>query len=142
MNSSRLRNRLRADEGIIPHAYQDSEGYWTIGVGRLIDKRLNGGLSADEIDYLLDNDIRRIVAEANTFHWFSELDDVRQEVIVNMLFNLGLERFSGFHRMIAAIIRGDYLDAAREGLDSKWARQVGTRAIRLMKALESGRWSD
>ena len=53
---------LKKEEGVIPHAYQDHLGFWTIGVGRLIDKRKGGGLSADEIDYLLSNDINRFVA--------------------------------------------------------------------------------
>jgi lysozyme len=53
-----LRRMLEDEEGRVPHAYPDSLGYWTIGVGRLIDRRKGGGLSDDEIDYLLANDIR------------------------------------------------------------------------------------
>ena len=54
---------LKKEEGVVKHAYQDHLGYWTIGVGRLIDKRKGGGLSDEEIDYLLGNDIEKKIAE-------------------------------------------------------------------------------
>ena len=142
MNKQRLRDQLKHDEGVVPHAYQDSEGYWTIGVGRLIDERKGGLLSPKEIEYLLDNDIERVtISLQREWAWFNDLNDVRQEVLANMCFNLGLTGLKKFKKMIAALERRDWLDASREMLDSKWATQVGNRAIRLSKAMEAGQWA-
>ena len=133
-----VKKALERDEGRIPYAYQDSEGYWTIGVGHLIDKRLGGRLPEHIIDALLEYDVERAVAEAETFWWFEGLSDVRKAVVVNMMFNLGLRKFKGFRRMIAALEREDYEAAADEMLDSKWARQVGQRAVRLAQQMRAG----
>jgi len=141
MNKSRFREQLRHDEGVVPHAYQDSEGYWTIGVGRLIDERKGGLLSPKEIEYLLDNDIERVSIDLQReWTWFNDLNDVRQEVLANMRFNLGLANLRKFKRMISALERRDWVDASREMLDSKWATQVGNRAIRLSNAMRTGQW--
>ena len=141
MNRDRLKTQLRLDEGVIPHAYTDSEGYLTIGVGRLIDRVRGGRLSNDEIEYLLNNDIDRVAYRlSHEFPWYDDLSDVRQEIFVNMAFNLGIAGLKTFRLMIAAIERQDWVDAAREGLDSKWSGQVGDRAIRLMQALRTGQW--
>jgi len=141
MNRDRLKTQLRLDEGVIPHAYTDSEGYLTIGVGRLIDRVRGGRLSNDEIEYLLNNDIDRVAYRlSHEFPWYDNLSDVRKEVLVNFAFNLGIAGVKNFKRMIAAIERQDWVDAAREGLDSKWSGQVGDRAIRLMQALRTGQW--
>ena len=142
MNRQRLRQQLIHDEGCIDHAYTDSEGYLTIGVGRLIDRVKGGRLSEDEIEYLLENDIDKIINQAiREFAWFSDLSDVRQEVVLNMIFNLGLVGFKGFRNMIAALERHDWVDASREMLDSKWSSQVGQRAIRLSEAMRTGDWA-
>lgn len=142
MNRQRLKQRLYADEGKVDHAYQDSEGYWTIGVGHLVDKRKGGGLDDDVIEHQLENDIDRIVNQAiREFHWFMDISDVRQEVVLNMIFNLGLDGFKGFKLTVAAIARHDFIDASREMLDSKWAGQVGNRAIRLSEAMRTGQWA-
>jgi len=141
MNKDRLKNQLRHDEGVRKHAYTDSEGYLTIGVGRLIDRVKGGRLSDDEIELMLNNDVDRFSARlSHDYSWFDDLSDVRQEVLVNMAFNLGLSGLAGFRLMLGAIARGDWLDASREGLDSKWSGQVGNRAIRLMQALRTNQW--
>jgi len=141
MNRDRLKSQLKHDEGVRDHAYTDSEGYLTIGVGRLIDRTKGGRLSRDEIEFLLDNDIDRVrVKIEREFPPFKDLSDVRQEVLINMGFNLGVTGLLKFRHMLAAIERGDWLDASREGLDSKWARQVGNRSIRLMKAMRTNQW--
>jgi lysozyme len=141
MNRSRLTAQLRYDEGVREYAYTDSEGYLTIGVGRLIDRTKGGKLSEDEIDYLLDNDIDKVQNQAiRAFHWYNDLNDVRQECILNLCFNLGLEGFKKFKLAIKAFERHDFEDAARELLDSKWAGQVGNRAIRIAEAVRLGEW--
>ena len=92
----KLIEMIKHHEGVVPHAYKDSRGYLTIGVGRLIDEELGGGLSDDEIDYLLANDLKRCRAEAETYPWFAGLSEPRQAVVISMLFNLGKPRWDGF----------------------------------------------
>lgn len=142
INSDRLKKALIRDEGFIPHAYQDSEGYWTIGIGRLVDKKMGGGITEDEAKYLLDNDINKYSKELlKARPTVASLDDVRQEVLINMCFNLGINRLNGFKNMWSAIERNDYARAADEMLDSKWAVQVGLRAVRLSEAMRTGKFN-
>lgn len=130
---------LRRDEGVIPHAYQDHLGYWTIGVGRLIDKRKGGKLSPDEIDYLLGNDVSRFEAELDArLPWWRDLNGVRQRVLLNMAFNLGTAGLLGFKNTLAAVKAGEWAKAASGMLASKWARQVGERAKRLAHMMKTG----
>lgn len=138
--SEKLKQLLIRDEDEVPHAYQDSEGYWTIGVGRLIDKRKGGELSHDEIMYLLDNDIAEKRRQAGTFPWFDHLNPARQAVIISMIFNLGLDGFSEFKKTIGYINNGKYQEAGDEMLNSKWAMQVGKRANRLSQMMKTGEW--
>jgi lysozyme len=139
MSDAALIAELRRDEGTVRHAYQDSEGYWTIGVGRLIDKRLGGGLSDDEIDYLLRNDIKAKAADLDAhLPWWRGLDAVRGRVLLNMCFNLGITRLLKFKNTLAAIKAKRWSDASKGMLASKWADQVGLRADRLAKMMRTG----
>lgn len=140
MNIEKLKSQLLKHEGFVSPAYQDSEGYWTIGIGRLIDERKGGGITEDEAYFLLTNDIERAETWARTYAWYDDLDEVRQNVVVEMIFNLGPRRFAGFKKMIAAIEREDWKEAAVQALNSKWASQVGNRALRLAEMMRSGRW--
>ena len=134
-----LKQLLIKHEGEVNHAYTDSEGYITIGVGRLIDKKLNGGISHDEAMYLLDNDIKTVLGQCDReFDWFDGLDETRKIVILNMVFNLGLNGFKKFKKTISYIKPGDYESAATEMLDSAWSIQVGIRAIELSKMMKKG----
>lgn len=140
MNLERVKALLIRHEGFVPHAYQDSEGYWTIGVGRMIDKRLKGGITEEEAAYLLENDIKKAELYASIYDWYPTLDEVRQAVIIDMTFNLGPGRFYGFKKMIAAIAAKDWEEAAAQMLDSRWARQVGNRARHLAQMMRTGEW--
>ena len=132
MNLLPLISELRRDEGVVAHAYQDSLGYWTIGVGHLIDKRKGGKMPDVIIDMLLRYDIDEKVAELNEkLPWWGFLDEPSQRVIVNMAFNLGVEGLLEFKKFMDALKDGDRNRAASEMLDSKWAEQVGARATRL-----------
>jgi lysozyme len=134
-----LRETLKRDEGVVEHAYQDSEGYWTIGCGRLIDKRAGGKLSPLEIDILLANDIERAEADAKElFPTFESLSDARKVVLVSMAFNLGRSRLAGFKRLRQAVSEGDFLRAAAEMESSQWFNQVKGRAVRLCKQMKEG----
>lgn len=132
---NKLINQLTLEEDRRKKPYFDGEKKLTIGVGRNLT---DVGLRDDEIDYLLNNDINLVLADL-TMHWpwFSSLSDVRQRVLLDMCFNMGFESLSEFKLMIMAIRKGDYELAAHEMLQSKWATQVGNRAINLSKMMET-----
>ena len=136
MNRVQLIEELKRDEGVVLSLYQCSAGKNTIGVGRNLDDR---GITEDESDYLLSNDIDLCVEELEgTFPWFTTLSDARQRVMVNMCFNLGLSRLLGFEKFLAAMEAGDWETAGIEMLDSKWAVQVGNRSERLKDLVVGG----
>ena len=132
MNRLQLMRDLHRDEGSVRHAYQDSEGLWTIGVGHLIDERRGGGISKDVERYILDEDVAAVVAALDIHMvWWRSMPEAAQRALANMVFNLGLNGVAGFKRMVSALERKDYAKAADEALDSKWATQVGERADRI-----------
>ena len=136
---SKLEEQLAEHEGFKPFAYQDSLGYWTIGYGRLIDKAKGGGISTSEALYLLRNDIaRHSVALIEALPWVVTLDETRRNVLTDMAFNLGIPGLLNFRNTLAAVKRGDYQAAASGMRNSKWAEQVGNRAERLARAMETG----
>ncbi len=135
-NREKCKVELVRDEGLRLTVYTDSVGIETIGVGRnLRDK----GITEDEALFLLENDIDECIADCLTFPWFADLHPVRQRVLINMRFNLGPWRLRQFKNTLGYIQRGEYLLAAEGMLASKWARQVGMRAIRLARMMETGR---
>ena len=132
---------LRTHEGVETHAYKCTAEKTTIGVGRNIDPSGGIGLSRDEIDYLLANDVKRVRVELiRAFAWYSELDEVRKDAMIDMCFNMGLPRLSKFKKSLAAMAIGDYDLAAMEFLDSNWAKQVGGRAITVTDMIRSGEY--
>jgi lysozyme len=114
----------------------------TVGVGRNIDENGGIGLSDDEINYLLENDIKRCKQELISLSWFIDLDSVRQDAIVNLCFNLGLTRLMGFKNAMAAMAEGDYERAADEFYDSRWAKQVKSRADEVCEMIRTGRYPE
>lgn len=136
-----IAEQLDRDEGRKSAAYQDHLGYWTIGVGRLIDARKGGGLRPDEIDYLLNNDINdRVAALTQALPWFKDLDEARQGVLINMAFQLGTDGLLGFKTTLRLVSEGQYADAALQMVQSKWASQTPERATRLAKQMKDGTW--
>ena len=128
---SKLVEMIKRHEGVKSKVYLCSAGYETIGVGRNISES-GLGLSGDEIEYLLANDIARVKEElADTYFWFNGINEARQDAMIDMCFNLGLTRLRGF---VNAHV------AADEFMDSKWAQQVGTRAIRVTEMIRSGEY--
>jgi len=127
-----LLSDLKRDEGFREYAYQDSEGYWTIGYGRLIDKELGGNISETEGFILLVNDVDEVTNELDRVTpWWRQLPPDAQRGFANMAFNLGWTRLSKFVKMLAALEDHDFELAADEALDSKWADQVHERADRI-----------
>lgn len=137
-----LTRQLRGDEGSRAQVYQDHLGYWTIGVGRLVDARKPGsGLRSAEIDILLANDIEdRIEQLSRRLPFFNELDPARQGVLVNMSFQLGVDGLLGFKNTLAHVKAGRYTLAATNMLMSKWAEQTPSRAARMATQMETGTW--
>ena len=137
-----LTAQLRRDEGTRAAAYQDHLGFWTIGVGRLIDSRKPGaGLRPDEIDHLLRNDINdRVAALQKALPWFSVLDESRQGVLLNMAFQLGTDGLLAFRQTLGLVRDGKYTEASEQMLKSKWAEQTPERAKRLSEQMKTGEW--
>lgn len=124
-----LKDLLIKHEGIKGKVYADSEGVLTIGVGRNLE---DVGVSYDEAMLMLDNDIKRVLYACwHEFPWFADLTEDRQNVVASMVFNLGLEGFKKFKKLIAAIERENWTEASAQMIDSKWAVQVKTRAVEL-----------
>ena len=131
--------QIMRHEGFRSKPYVDTVGKLTIGYGRNLG---DTGISKKEANYLLRKDYQTAKADARSVfgNAFDVLNRPRQAVIVNMAFNLGLSRLKRFKRMLRAIRRGNYVVAAVEMLDSRWAKQVGDRATELAKQMRTGRW--
>ena len=139
--SDRLNEQLRRHEGVKRHVYQDHLGFWTIGVGRLVDERGGLGLSEDEIDLLLKNDIERSQRElSENFIWFKDLNEARKDAFTNLHFNLGLPRLLSFKKTIQHMENGDYILASEELLDSKYARQLENRSAEVAEMIATGEY--
>jgi len=131
----KLVEQLMLHEGVRSKPYMDSVGKITIGVGRNLS---DVGLSDSEIFVLLNNDIDAVLHDLSTFPWFDSLDPIRQRVLADVRFNLGPARLRGFHLMLHALSRADYIAAAGELRDSRWFTQVGARGPRLVAMLRTG----
>ncbi len=131
---------LRSDEGVKPSVYQDQFGYWTIGVGRLIDARKGGHLSDDEIDYLLANDIHDAIADVSTWPaWQAVKDDpIRARGFLNMRFQLGHAGLMGFTHSLDAIAAKSWALAAAGLRASAWYSQTPARAERVIQMITTG----
>ena len=132
---------LKLHEGVETYAYKCSENKTTIGVGRNVDKAGGLGLSDDEVDYLLQNDIDRVILELDSeYDWFSDLDDVRQDAMIDISFNLGQTRLRAFKKALSAMSEGDWDEAADQFMDSRWSDQVGIRAKNLTEMIRTGEY--
>jgi lysozyme len=127
--------QLELHEGIRLKPYKDTVGKLTIGIGRNLD---DVGITKAEAYYMLQHDIAKVDSKLEKLDWYSKLGRVRQKVIIDMAFNLGMGGLLSFKNMIKAIKLNDFPTAAAEMLDSKWAKQVGIRAKRLAKMMETG----
>ena len=137
-----LVRQLRGDEGEKSCAYQDHLGYWTIGIGRMVDSRKPGsGLRPREIAFMLNNDIDdRIAALNQKMPFFSKLDAARQGVLLNMSFQLGVEGLLAFKTTLGLVEKQQYEEASVQMLKSKWATQTPARAKRLSEQMRTGVW--
>lgn len=139
---SDLIEMIKRHEGVKTHCYKDHLGLETIGVGRCIAEG-SLGLSDDEVEYLLSNDIARCREElTDEYFWFPALNDARQAACINLIFNLGATRLRGFVKSLDAMANEKFDLAADEFMNSKWATQVGSRAIEVTDMIRSGQWKE
>ena len=137
-----LKQILLGDEGKKLKVYPDSLGVLTIGVGRNLQTK---GISSEEANYLLENDIQEALADIEAiFHadTLTHLNDARQLALVDMAFQLGRDRLRKFTKFIAAIEDSEWEKAAIEGLNSLWARQCPERAHRITWMIQYGKIHD
>ena len=146
MDRAKLETELARDEGCIFEVYEDHLGYATCGVGHLIIEGdpeygapIGTKVTPERVNHYLSQDIDIAYKEVSeTYSFFHDLDDVRQRVIVNMAFNLGSPRLALFKKFLAAVESKNFDEASLEMLDSKWATQVGDRAVRLSNMMRDG----
>jgi len=117
--------------------YRDTVGKLTIGYGRNLDDR---GITRAEAEFMLDHDMAEAIADASTLPYWNSLSPVRQIVMSDMTYNLGLTKLRRFVRLNNALTIQDYSLAAHEMKDSKWYRQTERRAKVLVKAMQTGIW--
>ncbi|MEK9894854.1 MAG: glycoside hydrolase family protein [Burkholderiaceae bacterium] len=145
MNREKVYEQLKIDEGVKYEIYLDHLGLPTFGVGHLIlDSDPEEGLevgtpvSEERVKLCFETDLDYAIAECEILYknWHFLPDEV-QQILVNMMFNMGRPRLTKFKKFNAAISRRDWQEASKEGRDSRWYRQVTNRAERLMKRLEN-----
>ena len=147
MNREEVYEQLKIDEGVVYEIYNDHLGYPTFGVGHLnkegdeeFGKPVGTPVDEERVRACFERDLD--IAERECEHLYGErefgcLPEQVQQILVNMMFNMGRPRLSQFKKMNAAISDGDWKVAAMEGRDSRWYRQVTNRAERLMSRLEN-----
>jgi lysozyme len=145
MNLEKLYEEIKEDEGEILSIYKDHLGYDTFGIGHLVTeadpehgKPVGTPVSAERVREVFDVDIQKSIyyCEAQYVQWHNWPEEV-QLIMVNMMFNMGPTRMAKFKNMHAALSIKDWKQAAAEGRDSLWYRQVTNRAERLMRRLEN-----
>jgi lysozyme len=136
--SDQLRAMLIRQEGLKLKPYRDSVGKLTIGVGHNLE---DAGISEAAAYVILDEDIAVAASEAAKLPVFAGLDPVRQDVLIDMIFNMGLPRLRGFVNMLGALADNNWDEAAKQMLDSRWATQVGSRANELAQMIKSGEYA-
>lgn len=122
-------------EGMRLFVYNDTMGIPTIGVGRNLRDH---GITEAEARYLLENDIKDFTQQlSESLYWFDDTPDTVKLVLTDMCFNLGIAGLLQFHKTLEHIKNENYNEASREMLKSKWAKQVGARAVELAIILKS-----
>jgi len=133
--------QIKRHEGLVLNAYQDHLGYWTIGYGRLIDKRKGGGISQQEAEYLLQNDINGVIqALERQISFWNRLNEPRKAVLMNMAFQMGVGGLMKFKRTLSLIELDEFTEAADNMMTSLWAKQTPKRAQEMANQMRTGKW--
>jgi len=145
MNIDKLREQLIIDEGQVNEIYHDHLGYPTFGIGHLVldsdeesGQPLGTTVSEERVIQCFEKDVEAVLEDCEKLYKdFDELPEEAQQVIANMMFNMGLTRLSKFKMMKSAVDDRDWKEAGAQGRDSRWYKQVTNRAERLMQRLET-----
>lgn len=136
MDKTRLYEQLKLHEGKKNKPYKDTVGKLTIGIGRNLDDR---GITEEEIVFLFGTDVDLVEKELDkNLKWWRDMSEVRQRVLVDMCFNLGITKLLTFKNTLEAMRTKRYEDAASGMLNSLWAKQVKGRAVRLANMMRTG----
>ena len=145
MNLEQLREQLEFDEGCVYEIYNDHLGYATFGIGHLVTESdpeqgqsLGTPVSSDRVAEAFESDIQSVLRDCNILYSdFHNLPEEAQQVIANMMFNMGRTRLSKFKGMKRGVDSRDWNAAADEMVDSRWYRQVTKRADRLVERIRA-----
>jgi lysozyme len=134
----KLEASVKLHEGLRLNLYQDTTGHWSIGYGRNLS---NEGISAAEASCLLQSDLNRAISLAEGEDWWSHVrgNDARARAMCEIVFNMGVRGVRGFVFAVAALCNDDFETAAREFLNSAWAKQVGKRAETIAQMIRTGK---
>ena len=144
MDVDKLREQLKIDEGIEHKIYKDHLGYNTVGIGHLIldgepefSMEVGEEITDERVNELFEKDVKIMIEECEKLYpYFEELPEEAQQIIANMMFNLGRPRLSKFKKMKQAVDNRDWKEAASQMKSSKWYSQVKNRADRLVNRME------
>jgi len=135
MQIERLKDQLKIHEGVVLKPYKCSANKLTLGIGRNIE---DNGISMEEAESMLANDIDDCIVDLKrNIGFFDDLPETIQEVMVNLCFNIGINKLLNFKKTIGLLRDSKYLEAANEILDSKWSKQVGQRSHDLADMIRS-----
>jgi lysozyme len=145
MDTVKLREQLVIDEGQVNEIYHDHLGYATFGIGHLVidsdpehGQEVGTPVSEERVFEVFDKDVQVVLDDCKIcFEGWDDYPEEAKQVFANMMFNMGRTRLSKFKKMIAAAEAGDWQEAAVQGRDSRWHKQVTNRAERLMVRLEA-----
>ena len=145
MDTNKLREQLKIDEGVKYEVYDDHLGYKTFGIGHLVtpeDEEYGSPcgtpVAVDRVNSVFDKDVETYISESEkVFGNLQQMPEEAQQVIVNMCFNMGAPRLGQFKKFIGGVNSGDWNTAAVEMMDSRWAKQVGVRADRLRDRIKA-----
>jgi len=132
---SKLIEQLKVHEGLRLKPYHCTEGYLTIGYGRNLE---TNGITEAEAEMLLANDVFKVMEQLADHGLLQDHTKPRQDVLINMAFQMGVSGLLKFKKMILALDERRYYQAAKEMLDSRWAKQTPNRANELAKQMRTG----
>ena len=133
-NLIEMKKELEMDEGYKKAPYRDTVGKITIGVGRNLT---DNGLSDSEIDFMLENDIENCYKQLQQkYPWFLSLPEPQQRVMINLCFNMGLNRLAQFGTFLGFMSRREFAQAAADLETTAWYEQVGERGPRMVERLK------
>jgi len=145
MDIDQLRETLKVDEGVKNEIYLDHLGLPTCGIGHMITEDdpehglpIGTQIGEERVNELFDQDVQVTLGECRLlYNDFDDLPEEAQQIIANMMFNMGRPRLSRFHKMKQAVDGRDWIEAGNQMMDSRWYKQVTTRADRLVRRMQA-----